>query len=176
MSRIVFAILLGWSGLAAAQMDVRTAKASQHNVSGLLSKAAGGWSVGVGYEYMYDGATGIGGHFRTFSKEEGPINIHNGFMIVGATLGHHFFKGKWDLAFTPSFNIISIDQAVEPKGTRTTPDDATTFGPGMSISLTWALTERVGLGFDYSNYWVWLEDDYAGQVISDMALKVKGSF
>lgn len=180
MTRLLLVTLATWTGIAAAQMDVRSAKAVAHNFSVLGSMNAGGFSLGAGYEYMYDTATGVGAHIRTFSKEaEGTgvtasVNPHHGLMIFGATLGHHFFKGKWDLAFTPSFNIISIDSS--DNNTPPRPDDATTMGPGMSISLLWALTERFSAGFDYSNYWVWFEEDYRGLVISDFAIKAKASF
>lgn len=167
MKRILIAALALCSSAAFAQMDVRTARASQHNFSALLSKNTGGFSLGAGYEYMYDGATGVGAHIRSFSKEDSGPNRNHGYMIFGAALGHHFFKGKWDLAFTPSFNMISIDAL------GTTPGDSTTMGPGMSISLVWALTEMISLGFDYSNYWVWFDDDWAGLRMSDMALKLK---
>lgn len=150
------------------------AKASGHNFSVLMSMARGGVSLGAAYEYMFDGATGVGGHIRTFPKETGNSSGNNGpgFMVFGAQMGHHFYKKRWDLAFTPSFNIISIDSH------QTRPDDTTTMGPGMSISLLWQLTDRIALGFDYANYWIWLEDDWAStnHAISDMAVKLKAGF
>jgi len=163
--------------MASAQLD---SKAKAHNFSGLLSMTEGGISLGAAYEYMYDGSTGVGAHIRTWPKNEATtganaeVNPSHGFMVFGASLGHHFFKGKWDLAFTPSFNILSIDSQSTANPPR--PDDATTMGPGLSISLLWSLTERISAGFDYSNYWVWFEDDYKGLRISDMALKVKAGF
>ena len=142
---------------------------------------AGGFSLGAAYEFMYDSSTGVGAHIRTFTKQAeatGPnppyVKEHHGLMIFGATLGHHFFKGKWDLAFTPSFNIISIDSS--DNSTPPRPDDATTMGPGLSIALLWQLTDMVAAGFDYSNYWVWFEEDHRGLAISDFAIKVKASF
>jgi hypothetical protein len=165
--------LFFWSGLAAAQMDVRSAKASTHNFSVLGSMAAGGFSLGAGYEYMMDGAAGVGAHIRTFAKKTATTSSptsHDGLNIVGVTLGHHFFKGKWDLAFTPSFNIVAIDS------TRTTPDDTTSMGPGMSVSLLWVFTDHISAGFDWSNYWVWFDEDFRGLRISDMAVKVRASF
>ena len=176
MKRLLLVTLATWTGLAAAQMDVKSAKAVAHNFSVLGSMNAGGFSLGAAYEYMYDSSTGVGAHIRTFSKKTATATsptAHHGLMIFGAALGHHFFKGKWDLAFTPSFNIISIDSYVPAPGR---PEDATTMGPGMSISLLWLLTERISAGFDYSNYWVWMEEDYRGPIISDMAVKVKASF
>lgn len=167
MKRILILALALSSTAAFAQMDVRMARAREHNFSGVLSKNVGGFSLGAAYEYMYDGATGIGGQIRSFPKDDKSPNVGNGYLIFGATLGHHFFKGKWDLAFTPSFNFMSIDAVNNPPG------DTTTLGPGMSISLVWALTEKISAGFDYSNYWVWFDDDFAGLSISDMALKIK---
>ncbi len=187
MKHLLFAALLTLSSVAHAQLSGGSgysssssggmsstveAKASAHNFSVLGSMNRGGFAIGAGYEYMFDGATGVGGHIRTFPKETGNTagNNTNGYMIIGAQLAHHFYKKRWDLAFTPSFNIISIDSRTA------TPDDTTTMGPGMSISLLWQLTDRLALGFDYTNYWVWLEDDYAGLVISDMAVKFKAGF
>jgi hypothetical protein len=173
MKRILIASVLFWSGLAAAQLDVRTVKASSHNFSVLGSMAYGGFSLGAGYEYMYDTSTGVGAHIRTFSKKTATTSSptpYNGLTIFGASLGHHFFKGKWDLAFTPSFNIIMIDSA------SVRPDDTTTMGPGMSLALTWAMTERIGVGFDWSNYWVWFDEDFRTLVVSDFAVKAKFSF
>lgn len=179
MTRTVFIALACWSGLAFAQMD---AKSKGHNFSVLGSMQKGGFSLGAAYEYMYDGSTGIGGHIRTFPKNEATtganaeLNPSHGYMIFGATLGHHFFKGKWDLAFTPSFNIMSIDSESTANPPR--PDDTTTMGPGLSISLLWSITEMIALGFDYSNYWVWFEDDYKGLQtdISDLAFRLKAGF
>lgn len=174
MKRIILVALACWTGTAFAQMD---AKARGHNFSVLGSFSPGGFALGAQYEYMYDGSTGIGGHIRTFPKSEASATNNNpdhGYMIFGAGLGHHFFKGKWDLAFTPTFNIISIDSASNANPPR--PDDATTMGPGLSIALLWAMTDAISLGFDYSNYWVWFEDDYKGHRISDMAIKLKFGF
>lgn len=180
MIRLFLIPLIGWSGLAAAQMDVNAAKAMQHNFSVLGSMSRGGFAFGAAYEYMYDSATGVSAIFRNFPKSgEAANNYHttNGYMILGAGLGHHFFKGKWDLAFTPSFNLISIDSYYDGSpASAKEPDDTTTMGPGLSISLLWTLTERIAVGFDYSNYWVWFEEDFRGNVISDMAVKLKFAF
>lgn len=184
MKHLLLAALIGFAGFANAQMSSGSsfssgsssgsapeAKAAAHNFSVLFSMNRGGAALGANYEYMYDGATGVGAHIRTFPKETGTVrNQGPGYMIFGAQLGHHFYKKRWDLAFTPSFNFISIDSHVAR------PDDTTTMGPGMSISLTWQLTDRIAAGFDYSNYWVWFSDDWAGLNMSDMALKVKASF
>ncbi len=180
MIRVLLVTLAFSATTAFAQMDVKTAKASAHNFTGLLSMQTGGVSLGAGYEYMWDTSTGVGAHLRTFSKREAGTGANagdttsHGFMIFGASLGHHFFKGKWDLAFTPSFNIINIDSL--SKANPAVPDDTMAMGPGMSISLVWLLTERISAGFDYSNYFVWFGDSYKGPVLSDFALKVKASF
>lgn len=173
MKCILFASLLIWSGLAAAQMDVRSAKASTHNFSLLGSMAQGGFSLGANYEYMMDSSAGIVGHIRSFSKKTATTSSPSSFSglnVVGVGLGHHFFKGKWDLAFTPTFNILQIDSLTA------NPGDVTTMGPGMSVSLLWVITERFGAGFDWSNYWVWFDEDYRGLRISDMAVKLRASF
>lgn len=179
----VLVALMTFAGVAHAQMSSGSsgassapdAKASLHNFSVLISMARGGAALGAAYEYMYEGSTGIGAHIRTFAKETSGDVIEQGpgLMIVGAQLGHHFFKKRWDLAFTPSFNLISIDSHVSGPNN---PEDATTFGPGMSISLLWQITDRISAGFDYNNYWVWLDSDWAGHRISDMAFKLRVGF
>ncbi|MGE4131289.1 MAG: hypothetical protein AB7F86_06600 [Bdellovibrionales bacterium] len=192
MKRIVLSAIFAFSGVAMAQMDAGgssssgsgfSSRSNVHNFSIVASKNYGGFSLGAAYEYMYEAATGIGGHIRSFSKEgsysgsgSGKLTArHEGLMIFGAMLGHHFFKKHWDLAFTPSFNIISIDSHYGTPSS-TIPDDATTMGPGLSISLLWSITNSVGLGFDYSNYWVWFDDDWPGLRISDMGIKFKVAF
>ena len=174
MKRVIFAAVLFLStGLAHAQLEDRTAKASPHNFSLNLAPSAGGISLGFAYEYMYDASTGVGAHIRTFSKEDSGPNTSNGYMIVGAGLGHHFFKRSWDLSFTPSFNILSID-SINPNNR----DDSTTMGPGLSIALVWAFTDRFAVGFDYQNYWVWFDEDWNGpqNEISDLSIKLRASF
>ncbi len=182
MKHFLLAALMTFAGFANAQMSSGSsgassapdAKASLHNFSVLVSMARGGAALGAAYEYMYEGSTGLGAHIRTFAKETGAGKFASpGMMIVGAQLGHHFFKKRWDLAFTPSFNLISIDSHV---ASPPNPGDSTTFGPGMSIGLTWQITDRISAGFDYTNYWAWLDSDWAGHLISDMALKVKAGF
>lgn len=179
MKRILIATVLCWSGFATAQLTSSSGsgggggKSGAHNFSVLGGMSTGGFRLGGAYEYMYDGSTGIGGHIHNFSKKTPTTSsptAANGYMIIGAGLGHHFFKGKWDLAFTPSFNIIMIDSY------QVRPDDTTTMGPGMSLSLVWGLTDRIGMGFDVSQYWVWFNEDFRGQIISDFALKLKASF
>lgn len=157
-----------WSVGASAQEF--TAKASPHNVFLDLSVNRGGLGVGAGYEYMLDPAAGlaIGGQVRGFSKD--AHSRANGLMILGATGGFHFFKKAWDLAFTPSVNLISIDSYQQ------TPGDATTLGPGLGISLTTQLTERFAIGFAFNNYYVWFNNDYRGILINDLALRGRFSF
>ena len=155
---------------AMAQSEDRGARGGPHNASAVLSFAQGGLSFGAGYEYMAQDSIGIGGHFRWFNKEDGPRNASNGYMIIGASAAHHFYKKNWDLSFAPSFNLINIDNA------SATQDDGTTLGPGLSLSLLCALTDNVAMGFDWSNYWVWFDSDFAGKRIDDLGVKLRMSF
>ena len=171
MKRIlVLAIWLSCASVSNAQTDERTAKSSPHNIYALASFGLGGFSFGAAYEFMSDNSAGLGGHIRVVNKENGPINASNGYTIIGAQMGHHFYKKSWDLAFTPSANIINIDSV------SLNPDDTSAFGPGLSISLLCSLTENFSLGFDNARYWVWFEEDYQGLVIDEFAIKGRFSF
>ena len=156
--------------LSSALAQDFTAKASPHNVAVDLSMNEGGFSIGAGYEYMLDEGAGwsVGGHARAFQKDRS--NGANGLMIIGAQSGYHFYKKAWDLGLVPSLNIVSID-SVSIK-----PGDATTFGPGLALTLTTQLTERFSVGFAYSNFYVWFNSDYRGLAISDLALRGRFSF
>ena len=170
MKHLLLAALCSFSLAVHAQGDDRTAKSSPHNVNVNGGFNYGGFTFGVGYEHMYDSSTGIGGHLRIFNKDDDALIGMPGLTIIGATLGHHFYKRAWDLAFTPSFNLINIDAA------RAGQEDVTTFGPGMSISLVWAMTDRASFGFDFTNYWVWFDDDWKGTSIDDLSAKLRLSF
>lgn len=170
MKRLLFLMILLNSQLAIAQNDDRSAKGSTHNVSAVLGYNAGGFNFGAGYEHMMDNSVGIGGHVRIFNKEDSGTNTTNGFMIIGGSMGYHFYKKNWDLSFTPSINMINIDSIVAR------PDDASAIGPGLSFGLVTQLTPNFALGFDNSRYWVWFDDDYAGGVIDDFAIKARMNF
>lgn len=169
MQRLVLCLFLFGSMAATAQMDDRSAKGGPHNVSVVGGFNTGGFTFGAQYEFMHQDSSGIGAHLRWFNKEDSGPNQSHGLFIVGAGAGHHFYKKSWDLAFTPSLNILNIDSSGAT-------DDSTTFGPGLSISLVCQITSAVAVGFDYSNYWVWFDDDYAGHLIDDMAVKLRMSF
>ncbi len=141
---------------------------STHSVFGNLGLNRGGVTMGVGYEHMLDAATGIGGHLRWFAKDDGTTNPSNGLLILGGFAGHHFYKKSWDLSFGPSFNIINIESV------RAGTDDETTLG--LSISLLWAVNSNVSIGFDNARYWVWFNDDYAGQIVDDLSFRVRAGF
>ena len=169
MKTFVLGAMLALSTQGALAQDF-AAKASLHNVAVDLSVNEGGFSLGAGYEYMFDEAAGwsVGGHARVFSKDR--PSYANGLMIIGAQSGYHFFKKAWDLGFVPSVNIISIDSY------RVTPGNTTTVGPGLALTLTTQITERFAIGFAYSNFFVWFNNDYRGLAITDLALRGRFSF
>lgn len=169
MKSIILSLLL-CAGAAHAQLDDSAAGRTKHTINAVASMARGGFSIGASYEYMVDPSTGVGGQLRSFQKHDSGPNNYPGITILGAVGAAHFYKKNWDLSFTPSFNIISIDSYT------TKPGDATTMGPGLSLGLTWALNPNVGLGFDYSNYWVWFQEDWRGNVVDDLAFRIKASF
>ena len=170
MRRLIF-LLVSLSAIsAAAQTEERSSRNNPHHLSAVGGFSEGGFTFGVAYEHLIDNSTGLGAHVRVFNKDDSAPGLANGIMIVGAVAGHHFYKKNWDLAFTPSFNIINIDSVVA------SPDDASVVGPGLSISLLYNLTPNLAMGFDNSRYWVWFDDDYAGLAIDDFAIKVKMSF
>jgi hypothetical protein len=167
-SLLIVLALMGTTALA--QSEDRSAKSGPHSVSALVSFPRGGFSLGGGYEYMLQDSMGVEGHFRFFAKEDDPPNRSDGMVIIGAGASHHFYKKSWDLSFTPSFNVINIDSAT-PGG-----DDTTALGPGLSVSLLTQVSANVALGFDWGNYWVWFDDDYAGKRVDDLAFKLRLSF
>lgn len=140
------------------------------NVLGYLGMARGGVTFGAGYEYLYNGSQGLGGQIHMYQKDSGTKHNSNGYLVVGGFTGFHFFKGDWDFSLAPGVNIINIDS------TSTTTKSATTLGPSLQISLTTQLNQKVAIGFDYANYYVWFGDDYRGDVLSDLNFKVKVTF
>jgi hypothetical protein len=154
---------------AAYAADDRPSLSGPHNVSGTLGFAPGGVTISGAYEYMMDASWGVGGYLRMFPKEDSLPNPDEGLMIVGATLGHHFYKKNWDLSFTPGFALINIDAI----GGR---DDVTTFGPSLGIGLLYQLTGTWAVGFENTRYWVWFDSDWAGELRDDMSFKVRATF
>jgi hypothetical protein len=165
-------ILMVWltSTVAIAESDDRSAKASPHNVSALLGHNAGGFNFGVAYEHMLDNSMAFGAHVRMFNKEDSGTNLVNGYLIIGASAGFHFYKKTWDLGISPSVNMINIDSY------RARPDDASVIGPGLGLSLLTNITSTFAIGFENAKYWVWFDDDYAGLAIDDFAVKARLSF
>jgi hypothetical protein len=167
--QIILLLTLLTSLSAYGQMDERNARAVPNNVLAQFGMNAGGLTLGFGYEYMFDQAQGIGGHFRYFSKD--TSRGANGMTILGAMTGYHFFKRSWDFALSPSFNIIQIDS------TSNTRASGTNMGPGLALSLTNQLNDHVAIGFEYSNWFVWFGKDYfRGLQISDLAIRLRYSF
>jgi len=170
MKNLFLILSLMASAGAFAQGDDRSAKSGPHSVNAVISFPNGGVSLGAGYEHMLQDSLGIEGHFRLFTKETDPSNASDGMLIIGAGASHHFYKKSWDLAFTPSLNLINID-TVKAGG-----DDTTALGPGLSISLLCQMSANVAVGFDWGNYWVWFNGDYAGKRVDDLALKLRLGF
>lgn len=168
MKSLLIFVLLG-SVNVFAQED-RSAKLGPHAVSAVASFPQGGFSIGAAYEYSLEDSMGVVGHFRLFSKEDAPKNPGHGLMVAGIGAAHHFYKKSWDLAFTPSINMINIDNVSK------TGDDATAFGPGLSVSLLCQMTDRIAAGFEWANYWVWFNEDFAGKRVDDLGLKVRMNF
>lgn len=153
--------------LALAFFSTAASAAALHNAHVNAGMANGGFNFGAGYEYMYNQSQGLGGHFHYYSKDD--KKGANGLMIFGAKTGFHFFKGDWDFALSPSVDIVNVDGA---KGA----GSKMGFGPGLSIALMVALNERVAIGFDHVNHYVWFGDDYRGQVVDDLNFRVKIGF
>lgn len=168
MKRILFVTLLCLSFSATAQFDEKVAKAAKHSGSFLVGFGAGGTAFGFAYEFMPDQSLGFDGHLRVFPKDNQGANQSQGLMVLGGSMVHHFYKRSWDLAFSPSFNIINIDA--------TNGNDQTTFGPGLSISLMTQLTDQISVGFDNSRYWIWFDDDFRGSALDDFAIRIRSSF
>lgn len=141
----------------------------QHNVLIDVGFPANGFKFGGTYEYIYNGAQGIGGHLQYYPKKSAPGAVP-GMMVLGAMTGFHFYKGDWDFSLAPSFNLINIDCDC------TTPGDKTALGPGLTIGLTTALNDKVAIGFALQQYWVWFGEDYRGHVIDDLNFRVKVGF
>lgn len=168
MKSLIVVIALFGSLNVMAQTD--SAKGGLHNASAVLSFPRGGVSFGIGYEYMAQDSMGYEAHLRMFNRNTEVGKTSDGMMIVGVGAGHHFYKKSWDLAFTPSFNFINITSAA------TNGKDATVVGPGLSVSLLTQVTTSIAIGIDWSNYWAWFDDVYAGKRIDDLALKARFSF
>lgn len=165
MRRFIFATLFVFLG---GGMAVGTqAQAKTNFVNADIGFYTGGLSLGGGYEYLFDGAQSVGGQLRYFSKSN--KRSANGYTMVGAFTGYHFYKKAWDFSLSPGMNIINISPA--PRG-----DSKTTLGPSLSIGLTTQLNDKVAIGFDYFNAWVWFDEDYRGPIVSDLQFKVSVGF
>ncbi len=153
-----------------AQTDAGSAKGGLHNASAVLSFPRGGFSFGLGYEYMMQDSMGFEAHLRMFNRNTDAGKTADGMMIVGVGASHHFYKKSWDLSFTPSVNIMNIESAA------TNGKDSTVFGPGLTVGLLTQVTPAIAIGVDWSNYWAWFDDDYAGKRVDDLAFKGRFSF
>lgn len=167
MKRLIF-ILITLSSVSVSAQSDEAARSSKHNGYATLGINSGGLTFGAGYENMIDVGTGLTGGVRWFSKDD--KRPANGLFIFGGGVAHHFYKKHWDLAFTPSMNVINIDTASRAQ------DDVTTLGPGLSISLLWQASPRIAIGFDNTRYWVWFDDDYSGTLIDDLSVRMRASF
>lgn len=169
MKRLLFLVTLLGSLNASAQTDA-SAKAGANSVSALASFSQGGFNFGAAFEHLYTDSMGIDGHIRIFNRDSKAPGTSDGLLIVGVGAAHHFYKKSWDLALTPSLNIINVDPA------SSSVDDKTTFGPGMTISLLCQWTPHLAFGVDWANYWVWFDSDFAGKRVDDLAVKAQYSF
>lgn len=166
MKRFLLALLMT-SSAAFAQ-----GSGKQSNVLIDVGFPRNGFKFGGAYEYVYNGAQGIGGQFHYYPKKtasNGNPGV-SGVMVAGAFTGFHFYKGDWDFNLAPSMNIINIDCDC------TTPGDKTAVGPGLAVNLTTALNAQVAIGFSFQNYWVWFGEDYRGKILDDLNFRVKIGF
>jgi hypothetical protein len=169
MIRFLLAALFTLTGSAAfAQMESYPAKAQTNSIAVDLGFYTGGFAFGAAYEYMFDGAQGLGGAFHNYSKS--AKRGANGYTVIGAFTSYHFFKKAWDFSLSPGMNIININPVASGK------DSVMTVGPSLAISLTSQLNEKVAIGFDYVNDWVWFNEDYRGPIVSDLEFKVRVGF
>jgi hypothetical protein len=173
MKQFLLASVFFLSTAAFAQMDGSGRRAGPHNIAADASFNAGGFALGGEYEYMYDDSTGIGGFFHMFPKDTSDKRPVNGLFVIGAEMGHHFYKKNWDLNFAPGLAILNIQQALKSPPA---PGDTTTLGPSLKISLLNQLTSAFALGFEFSNYYCWFNTDYSGFVRTDLAVKGRFTF
>lgn len=169
MVRLLMILTMLTSLNAAADM-ADPSKAGANSVSATLSFGWPSAIIGAQYEHMIKDSLTIGAHLRLFPKNTSASNSRNGYMVIGATAGHHFYKKEWDLSFTPSLNIINIDAA------SATGKDVTTLAPGLSLGILYQFTNSIAAGFDYSHYHVWFDSNYAGASLDDLALRGRFSF
>lgn len=153
-----------------AQTEDRPGTRGPHNAAVTAGVNRGGLTLGGEYEYMLPSALGVGAHVREFPKDTGPVNATDGYLIVGVSASHHFYKKTWDLSFSPGFDIINID-AVNSK-----PGSTTTAGPDLAIGLLCQVNSSVAIGFENTRYWVWFDKNYAGVLRDDLSFKVRATF
>jgi hypothetical protein len=168
MVRLLIGLIIFASTGAFAQMS-DPAKAPPNNISATLSFANPSPVFGIAFEHMMKDSMGLGAGIKMWQKDSDASNPRNGYLIVGANAGYHFYKKDWDLSFTPSLNILNISAA------RTGGKDATTLAPGVSFGILCQVAPNFAVGFDWSAYQAWFDKTYAGvTTIQDIA--VRGRF
>jgi hypothetical protein len=154
----------------AATASAQSYGSSQHAIYGGFGFTEGGFGLGVDYEYLGLSDFAIGGFVRIYEKDDEAPGTSPGLTTFGAFIRPHFSKKAWDFYVSPGLAIISIDSYSNAV------DDATTLGPVLAIGLMYELNASVALGVESMSTWVWLEEDWRGQIMEDMMLRFRVSF
>lgn len=168
MVRLLIGLMIFASTGAFAQMS-DPAKAPPNNISATLSFAAPSPVFGLAFEHMMKDSMGLGAALKLWQKETGS-KARDGYLIVGANAGYHFYKKEWDLSFTPSLNIMNINPAAANQ------KSVTTLAPGVSFGILCQVAPTFGIGFDWSAYQAWFDSTYAGRMIQDIAVRGRFNF
>lgn len=127
-------------------------------------------TIGADYEREIEKNFGFGGGFRYWAKDDDGPTFQNGMFILNGFMRIHLPQKRWDFSVAPGFAIINISPVSAAL------DDTTTLGPSFNFAAMYQFTSLFSLGMEHSSYWVWLDEDYAGQVVSDATIKGVFSF
>lgn len=141
------------------------------NVGVNFGIASGGVTLGGEYEYLMKRHYGVAGYARFFQKDTGNSSrvIGNGYGIfaLGASVRLHHRVEEFDFSVAPGVGLFNVDAGNK---------DTTSLGPSFSMALTYKLTDSASIGLENTGYWIWLDEDFRGQIVDDTSLRMTFNF
>ncbi len=158
-------VMIIWLPSSQAASSSITNDVSSHTVYASLGFWNGGFSFGGDYEHPSHRTFGVGGQIRYYSKDNdrGMPSL----FVVGGFVRPHFNRRQWDFYVSPGFNLMMID------GNNT---DETVLGPSLTLGLLYQIKRNMAVGMDQTNLVGWFNDDYRGQILQDLMMKLRLSF
>lgn len=161
-----FAYLLSSLLLVAFFQSQNSFALGRSNVGVNFGLAPGGVTLGGEYEYLMKRHYGVAGYARFFQKDSKKTNGQGIFALGGSVRLHHRVE-EFDFSVAPGFGIFNVDAAN---------NDTTSLGPSFSMALTYKLTDSASIGLENTGYWIWLDEDFRGQIVDDTSLRMTFNF